>query len=284
MPNQKSSRTALGSAYLRAVHQLFDAQPKILVDSITPLLIGPTTLADINNPTNRYRSPRFSELRANIILRSRFAEDRLANAVLRGIKQYVILGAGFDTFAFRQPPWAGELKIFEVDHLVTQEMKRSMLLVSGIVIPKNVKFAHVDFEHESLPDVFTKYHISADLPTFFSWLGVTMYLKEDAVDGVLEAVARFPVGSELVLTFLQRSDQEVAVSKDDYLPLAQRVASVGEPFVSYFEPEEMETKLFNAGFSKVEFLSRSEAESRYFQKRPKDLPVPKRIGIVSAVL
>ena len=78
MPNQKSSRTALGSAYLRAVHQLFDAQPKILVDSITPLLIGPTTLADINNPTNRYRSPRFSELRANIILRSRFAEDRLA--------------------------------------------------------------------------------------------------------------------------------------------------------------------------------------------------------------
>ena len=283
MPDQKSSRTALGSAYLRAVHQLFDAQPQILNDPITPLLIGPAALEEISNPINRYRSPRFRELRANIVLRSRFAEDRLANAVLRGVKQYVILGAGFDTFAFRQPPWAKELKILEIDHLATQEMKCSMLLASRILIPKNVEFAHVDFEHESLRDVFTRYHISAKIPTFFSWLGVTMYLKEDAIDGVLEAVAKFPVDSEIVLTFSQRSDPEVAVSRDGYPPLAQRVASVGEPFVSYFDQEEMEIKLCSAGFSKVEFLSRSEAESRYFQTRPKDLPVPKRTGIVSAV-
>jgi O-methyltransferase involved in polyketide biosynthesis len=112
-----------------------------------------------------------------------------------------------------------------------------------------------------------------DKPTFFSWLGVTMYLKEDAIDAVLRSVAIFPAESEIVLTFLTQSS-------DSPSPLAQSVANLGEPWVSCFEPDALEAKLRSVGFSTVEFLSPAEAEARYFLQRPKDLPVPKKINIL----
>jgi methyltransferase (TIGR00027 family) len=116
---------------------LFDAQPRILDDPVIPLLLGPATLQKIKDPVNRYQISRFRELRSHVVLRSRFAEDRLANAVPRGIRQYIILGAGFDTFALRQPSWTQELKILEVDHSGTQGMKRSMLRTAGLAMPEN---------------------------------------------------------------------------------------------------------------------------------------------------
>jgi methyltransferase (TIGR00027 family) len=193
----------------------------------------------------------------------------------RGARQYVILGAGFDTFALRQPFWAKALRIVEVDHAATQKMKRSRIEAAGLAMPKNTSFAAIDFERESLREGLKKNSVPLDKPTFFSWLGVTMYLDEDAIDAVLRAVAAFPAGSEIVLTFAQPggpSDQ-----------FSQRSATLGEPWISYLEPDEMEKKLRGAGFSAVEFLAPSEAEARYFRDRPPDLPVPKRTSIVSAM-
>ncbi|HEY5505066.1 MAG TPA: class I SAM-dependent methyltransferase [Sedimentisphaerales bacterium] len=121
-----------------------------------------------------------------------------------------------------------------------------------------------------------RYGVTMDEPTFFSWLGVTMYLKEDAIDAVLRSVAMFPAGSEIMLTFVQPPS-------DSPSPLAQSAASFGEPWVSCFEPDTLEAKLRSVGFSTVEFLSPAEAEARYFRQRPKDLPLPKQINILSAV-
>ena len=143
-------------------------------------------------------------------------------------------------------------------------------------MPENAHFATIDFEHESLRDGLQRFPISLDEPTFFSWLGVTMYLNEDAIDGVLRSVAAFPVGSEIVLTFALPPD-------DARSPFDQRATRLGEPWISYFEPDALEAKLRGAGFSTVEFLSPSEAEARYFRQRPKDLPVPTRTNIVCAV-
>jgi methyltransferase (TIGR00027 family) len=277
MSDHKASHTAIGTAYLRAAHQLLDAQPRILNDPVALSLLGPGALQRIQNTANYYRTPESLALRTHVVLRSRFAEDRLAAAVLCGVTQYVILGAGFDTFALRQPSWAKALKIFEVDHSGTQAMKCSHLASAGLAIPDNVVFANIDFEHESLHDGLLRYHVSMDEPTFFSWLGVTMYLKEDAIDAVLRSVAMFPMGSEIVLTFAPPPG-------DSPSPLAQIVASYGEPWVSYFEPDELEARLLGAGFSKVEFLSPAEAEARYFRQHPRDLPVPKRTHILYAVL
>jgi len=276
LADYKASRTALGTAYLRAAHQLLDSPPLILDDPVALSLLGLVAVQRIKDTADRYQTPESLALRAHVVLRSRFAEDRLAAAVIRGVTQYVILGAGFDTFALRLPPWAQALKIIEVDHPGTQAVKRSHLAAAGLAMPENAAFANIDFERESLQDGLLKYQVKMDEPTFFSWLGVTIYLREDAIDAVLRSVATFPSGSEIVLTFARPPG-------DSPSPLAQRAASLDEPWVSYFEPEALEAKLRGAGFSKVEFLSPAEAEAWYFQRRPKDLPVPKRINIVSAV-
>ena len=277
MSDHEASRMAIGTAYLRAAHQLFETQPRILDDPVALLLLGPAALQRIKDTADHYRTPERLALRAHVVLRSRFAEDRLAAAVLRGITQYVILGAGFDTFALRQPPWAQALKILEVDHSGTQAMKRSHLAEAGLTMPGNAAFANIDFEHESLLDGLLRYHVLMDEPTFFSCLGVTMYLKEDAIDAMLRSVARFPAGSEIVLTFAQPP-------VDSPSQLAQRAAGFGESWVSYFEPDELEVKLRGLGFSKAEFLSPVEAEERYFRQHPGDLPVPKQTNILYAVL
>jgi len=273
----KASRTAIGTAYLRAAHQLFETPPRILDDPVALPLLGPAALQRIRDRADHYRTPEKLALRAHVVLRSRFAEDRLAAAVLRGVTQYVILGAGFDTFALRQPPWAQALKILEVDHPGTQAMKRSHLAAAGLAMPENAAFAAIDFEHETLHAALLRHRVRMNELTFFSWLGVTMYLKEDAIDAVLGSVAMFPAGSEIVLTF-------EPTTGDAPLPLAQHTASLGEPWVSYFEPEAMEAKLIGAGFSKVRPLSPSEAMERYFQQRPGDLPAPKRTNILCAML
>ncbi len=273
---RNASATALRTAYLRAAHQVLDGEPRILDDPFAVLLLGPAAMQRIKDTADRYQSPERRALRAHVVLRSRFAEDRLAAAFPRGVTQYVILGAGFDTFALRQPAWAHGLKILEVDHSGTQELKRAHLAAAGLAMPANADFADIDFEHESLSDGLLRHHFSLAEPTFFSWLGVTMYLKEDAIDAVLRSVAGFPAGSEIVLTF--------APPGDSPSPFDHRAANLGEPWVSYFEPDALEEKLRVFGFSEVEFLLPAEAEERYFRHRSIDLPAPNRKNILSAVL
>jgi methyltransferase (TIGR00027 family) len=276
MSDRNVSRTALGTAYMRAAHQILDAPPRILEDPLALRLLGPAAVQRINATVERCQTPAMRALRAHVVLRSRFAEDRLAAAVHRGVTQYILLGAGFDTFALRQPDWALPLRILEVDHAGTQTTKRTQLAAAGLTMPENAAFATIDFEHETLRDDLLLYQVSLDEPTFFSWLGVTMYLKEDAIDAVLRSVAAFPCGSEIVLTF-------APPPSDSPSPFDQRAASLGEPWVSYFTADALEAKLRGAGFSRVEFLSPAEAEARYFRDRSHDLSVPRRTNIVCAV-
>ena len=283
MSNREASRTALATAYLRAAHQLLDASPRILEDPVAVRILGKDAPLKIREAAERHGSREASAMRAHVVLRSRFAEDRLAAAVQRGVTQYVILGAGFDTFALRQPKWAESLKIFEVDHPGTQAMKRSFISEAGLELPANASFAHIDFEHESLLDGLRRHHVSLIEPTFFSWLGVTMYLNEEAIDAALQSMAAFPSGSEIVLTFLRRPDTRSKEAAEAASRLADRVASAGEPFVSRFEPEDIRTKLVGAGFSKVEFLLPDLASELYFKPRPPDLPIPRRTNIACGI-
>ncbi|HUW35875.1 MAG TPA: class I SAM-dependent methyltransferase [Rhodocyclaceae bacterium] len=278
MSDREPSRTALATAYLRAAHQLLDATPPILDDPVAVRLLGAGAAERIRAAAGHYRTPGALALRAHVVLRSRFAEDRLAAAVGRGVSQYLILGAGFDTFALRQPAWAQSLRIFEIDQPATQAAKRARLSESGLAMPANAAFADIDFERESLRAGLHRQRISSQTKTFFSWLGVTMYLSEAAIDAALQTMASFPSGSEVVLTFLQPSGPAAAAS-----PLADRVAGIGEPFVSRFEPDALREKLLAAGFTQVAFLSSEEAGARYFAARPADLPVPGKTAIASAI-
>jgi methyltransferase (TIGR00027 family) len=277
--NGSYSRTALATASMRAAHQLIDARPLILDDPLALRILGDNTADGITSALELHQNPRGMALRAHVVLRSRFCEDQLAEAVRSGVRRYLILGAGFDTFALRQPEWARKLEIVEIDHPATQAEKRSRMARAGLATPDNLRFIPMDFQRDRLIEGLASNGIHADHPTFFSWLGVTMYLDGTAIDATLRAMASFPAGSGVTLSFMQPLEPGRDGERQE---LARRVAENSEPFVSFFTPEEMEDALHKAGFDAIHFLTPEEIGSRYFSSRPADLPRPRRVGILSA--
>jgi len=252
-PERNSSRTALGVAALRAVHQLLDGEPKILDDPIAARLLNSDALRQIQANLARALEPLTQGLRAHVILRSRYAEERVAEAVERGVRQYVILGAGFDTFAYRQPEWARALRIYEVDHRATQEEKRQSLQSAGIPIPANLEFVGIDFEGVSLREGLQSSTLNFSEPAFFSCLGVLVYLTREAAEAVFQMVASFPAGSEIVFTFSAPGCSLVDGDAANRAALAGLVNSLGEPWQTYFDPETLGTDLRRLGFSDISF-------------------------------
>jgi len=284
MSDRNASNTAYGTLFMRGVHQLLDAKPLILDDPAALTLLGEDDVHQIKNTRDHHQVLEARALRTHVVLRSRFTEDRLTEAVGRGITQYVILGAGFDTFAYRQPVWAKALKIFEVDQPATQAQKQLRLQQANMSLPPNLSFAGIDFEHESLYDGLLHNRVSFTEPSFFSWLGVTMYLKENAIDAALRTIAQFPAKSEITFTFSQPQDTLSAQESSFHASLSKIVSDTGEPFVSFFTPAAIKIKLHQAGFKTIAFLSKEEAEERYFRQRPADLYIPRRSAIAYATL
>jgi methyltransferase (TIGR00027 family) len=265
-------------ALLRAVHQVLDGEPKILDDPIALRLLDPAASDHIRKHAERFAGDGARALRSHVVLRSRFAEDRLAEAVARGVRQYVVLGAGLDTFAYRQPAWARELAIFEIDHPASQDEKRRRLAAGGIAIPGNVRHVAVDFELEPLPDALVRGGVDVTAPVFFTWLGVLMYLTEAAGDAVLRAVSALVPGTEIVFTFSQPEAPRPSAAPS----LAQRAAEIGEPWLTRSDPRELEAKLRAFGFSRAGFLEPADAAALYFRGRTDGLPPPRRASIAWA--
>ena len=277
MQDQIASKTALATAYIRAAHQLLDDKPLLLNDPVALPLLGAKAAEIINSSLDRYKSSAGRGLRTHVVLRSRFTEDCLRAAVSKGASQYVLIGAGFDTFTLRRPCWARGLKIIEVDHPATQAAKREYILKAGLSEPDNVTFVPIDFVREELGEVLSRQGISFGEPTFFSWLGVCMYLEESAIDATLRVIASFAAGSQLSMTFKQ--PLEGSASK-----LSDRVSDVGEPFISFFTPGEIEAKLRQTGFSRIDFLTPEKTQEAYFMPARNDLPLPKRTDTLCAII
>src|SRR5215470_10038586 len=151
MQQEKPSRTGELTAIMRAIHQTADEEPKILADPIAPRLVDMTGNRD-EWLTSILGHSFAKQWRAGFLIRNRYAEDCLAEGVEQGLQQYAILGAGLDTFAFRQPPWARSLSIYEIDHPATQHCKCDRLAAAGIAIPPNLTFVSIDFERALLTD------------------------------------------------------------------------------------------------------------------------------------
>lgn len=275
--SRSASRTALGVAALRGLHQSMDGEPKILADPIAARLLSEAMLhaaaAFLGDP----HSPMLRDLRAHVVLRSRYAEDRLAAAVARGVSQCIILGAGLDTFAYRQPAWARQLRIYEVDHPASQAEKRQRLAQAGIALPDNVQFVAIDFEQTSLADGLQAAGVDRASKSFFSCLGVLMYLSEAAVNALLALVAQFPAGSEIVFTFQQ-------TGRDTEPAMASKVAALGEPWTYDIQPDALAQQLAALGFQGLEELAPEDAQARYFQGRTDGLRAPLKWGIAAAVV
>lgn len=282
MSGRQASRTAEGAALLRAAHQALDGEPKILDDPVAIHLLG-ASAAEAIGAGEPLQEPTVRLARAATVLGGRFIEDELRSAVERGVRQYVVLGAGLDTFAYRQPSWASVLRIIEVDHPASQQNKRERLAAAGVSIPPNVAFVPIDFELTTLADGMASDRFDATLPTFFAWRGVTQYLTRPGIEATLRYVLSLPRSSEIALTFCLPD----AVAREDEAAVrffAEYGAGLGEPWLSRFEPERMVEWLRELGFSAVTHLTPEAARERYFGGRNDGLRAPIYEQVVSAIV
>jgi methyltransferase (TIGR00027 family) len=259
-------------AMRRAAHQIFD-NPRVLEDPIAVPIIGPEAAAKLEAERYRSRGRVARGFRAYMAARSRYAEDELAGAVSRGAKQYVILGAGLDTFAYRNPYGNGVLRVFEVDYPTTQEWKRRKLVAAGISIPASVTYAAVDFERQAPADGLLAAGFDACVATFFSWLGVVMYLTEESIMTTLGFIASTPPGGGIAFDFAVPRASLSWTGRLAFDVISHRVAASGEPFRTFFDPRALAEKLASLGFHSVENLGTAEINSRYFKDRHDDLRV-----------
>lgn len=267
METGRASRTALRVAHRRAVHQVLD-QPCILCDPIAVPLLG----WDFAIDHARESHPIARAFRAFMAARSRLAEDELAAAVERGITQYVVLGAGLDTFAYRSP-FAG-LRVFEVDFPPTQEWKRMLLAEAEIAVPGNVVFVPLDFEHKTLGEGLAEAELDVCSAAFFGWLGVVPYLTLEAFRATVAAIGKLPSPTAVVFDFALAPEMLGPSARAAFEMLSARVAAAGEPFKLFFTPEDLERELRSAGFATVELVGADDLNRRYFAGRSDGLALP----------
>ena len=278
METGRASKTAFRVAMRRAVHQVLD-QPCVLVDPIAVPLLGPRFAFD----QEREMHPVARAFRAFMAARSRFAEDRLAEAVESGVNQYAVLGAGLDTFAYRNP-FPG-LRVFEVDFPATQEWKRTFLTEAAIPVPDSLTFVPLDFEHKTLAAGLAEAGFDLNTSAFFGWLGVVPYLTRDAFRATLRAIAQLPAGSGVCFDYALSPESMSPLRRRAFEALAARVAAVGEPFQLFFTPEELESELRSAGFQTIEFADSDRLNALYFKNRSDGLKLPSEgLGMMATAL
>ncbi|MGM9967091.1 MAG: class I SAM-dependent methyltransferase [Rummeliibacillus sp.] len=264
--------TAVRVALWRALHVQIDEQPHVLEDEVGLKLIAPED--DWRKRPDM--DPKFtSGFRASIVARARFIEDLVTDKLEQGIKQYVILGAGLDTFAERRPEIAAQMQVFEVDQPETQDWKRKRLIETGFGIPEWLKLVPVDFEAgSSWWHQLQNTGFDASRPAVVASTGVTQYLTKEAIFATLRQVATLAPGTTLAMTFLLPFDQTEPDIKKDAEEAKKGAKSSGTPFISFFTPQEMIDLALKAGFREAKHVSSADLNERYFAGRTDSLSLP----------
>ncbi|MGX4770431.1 class I SAM-dependent methyltransferase [Bradyrhizobium guangdongense] len=275
------SRTALVTSLMRALHSRFDPFPLFndpwgdrLVSEAERERMTARILARMDEDTRAraLRTPASvldeflltNTALPGVVIRSRYAEDALREAAMRGIKQYVLIGAGLDSFVLRRPASSDALTIFEIDHPATQTMKIQRIKECGMSLPPSVHFVAADLANEDLVSVLNRSRFRPDEKAFFSWLGVSVYLTRQANLATLRSVATCGArGSELVFTYVDQAEFAPNTSRSPHNENAKVVAQIGEPWISGFYPDEIVDDLARVGLNVVEDLDGKAMWERY---------------------
>jgi methyltransferase (TIGR00027 family) len=268
----RPSATAISVASLRAAHlHLFDG-PKILEDAFALQMSGARDIEDLRARLSRAKRPQLQRMSAYFACRHRFSEDRLRLALKRGVSQVVLLGAGLDTLALREPGIAGRVHFVEVDHPDSQLWKLERLRTLGLATP-GVKYVPVDFASQNLEEKLAAAGVRMAQPTYFAWLGVTQYISEAAANTTLSLAGRHAVGSEIVfdiiIPFEDLSPDEMQISAAARASSQER----GEPWISLYRREEITSRLLALGFGSVQPLTPEDASQYYFGQPPGIAPL-----------
>lgn len=286
--NAPPKPSALAVAVLRAAHQLLDA-PLVFEDPLALTILGPDEQAALRADLAQFAHPLWVALRASLAVRSRLAEDEWARAQQRGVRQYVILGAGLDTCAYRPGlgPGAGagaDVRLFEVDLPATQQWKRDCLRVAGIAEPANLRYVPVDFGRASLAAQLAAAGFRHDQPAFFSWLGVTVYLKQEDVMATLRLIAAGAPGSGVVFDYGVTPGLLEPVQRAARQFIADQTAARGEPWQSHFDPDALSASLQGLGFGVVDNYTPAQIAQRYLAGRSDGLRVGGVTRLIAAVV
>jgi methyltransferase (TIGR00027 family) len=281
----RSSYTALSTALMRAAHSRLDAEPLFddtwgdrlvpaaaraafletalaahAADGVLPAAL--TGSASLDADAVLDAALRAASGYTNVVVRTRFTEDALRLAVARGVDQYVIIGAGFDSFGLRQPSFARHVEVFEVDHPTPQSLKRRQVTACGVRVPRTLHWVAADLAVEDLAAALARSAYAPGKATFFAWLGVTMFLSREANRAVLRAIASCsPAGSELVFTYF---DQRIFdASSAAFEDLRDSVRVLGEAFKSAFDHERLPQELRSLGFELLEDVDEAALLRRY---------------------
>lgn len=270
-PESTPDNTAIRVALWRALHLEVDSPPHVFDDAIGLKLVAPEPGWQKRPDMSPFTRP----FRASILGRARFVEDLVGEQVARGVGQYVILGAGLDTFAQRRPDLGEHLQVFEVDQPGPQLWKRRRLADSGLPIPPSLHFVPVDFEAgDGWWDRILDAGFDPERPAIVASTGVSMYLTEDAIAATLRQAAALASGSTLVMSFML----PIEMADPDVRPGIERAAegarANGTPFISFFKPEAMLALARNAGFKHVRHVSAAAIAQRYFAGRTDGLRPP----------
>jgi methyltransferase (TIGR00027 family) len=298
---QRDEFMGLNVAKHRAAHQILD-NPKILEDPLALRIIGPEAESTLRLRLAQFQKPEACASRAGVMVRNRYAEDELAGSIQRGIRQYVILGAGLDTFAYRNP--FSFLRVFEVDHPATQAWKRSCLEKAAIPIPASVTHISVDFERQRLTDALRQSGFKSDELTFVSFIGVVRYLSRESVISVLTSiVSSMRAGSEVVFDFgpppsllllfqgrARPGRTEVLFDSSSFPSLPQRLRKLAYQMIvnwtfknndfwpTYFDPAPLTRDLKRIGFADVQHFGSTELNVRYCKDRTDGLRIRNKSG------
>jgi len=256
--------TAVRTALWRALHLQVDPKPYVFEDETGLKLVAP----EEGWQQRPDMHPKFTKrLRASVVARARFIEDLIIEESKKGIRQYVILGAGLDTFAQRKPGIASKLQVYEIDQPETQAWKQQRLTELGFGIPEWLHFVPVDFEISSWWEQLLKSGFDIYEPALVSCTGVSLYLTKDAIDSTLRQIASLPAGSQLAMTFylpLELMDEEDKPLQEIALKGAREA---GTPMVSFFSRKEIKELAQKAGFKEAKTISTQEMEPLYFSGR-----------------
>jgi methyltransferase (TIGR00027 family) len=282
LPGQ-ASQTMIRTAMRRAAHQLLDS-PRIFDDPMAVGLVPEASEQAILATLDEHRAHLPTLFRSLYAFRNRFAEDRLAEAVARGANQYVIVGAGLDTFPWRQPDFAKRLSIFYVDHPATLAWTTARFRQRGLPMPENLFFVAVDFEAEGLANQLGLHGFGRDTGTFCSMLGVTQYLSRDAIERVLRFVVGLPTLSEIVLSFAPPDDELEGEDLAAAIHSVNFTESLGEPWITRLRPSEAFGLLTFLGFGEVFHLTPKRAHQHYFAGRDDMLKAPRIEQLIAAIV
>jgi methyltransferase (TIGR00027 family) len=297
MEQGRPSETAVGGALARAAHPLLDAPPWVFIDPLAAPLAGFDGAASIGDALNRLETqlaegcaPEVAtewirSTRIGVMLRARYVEDEVETAARRGVAQYVILGAGFDSFAYRRRDLAPSLRVFEVDYPSTQERKKERLEALGIEIPANLTFVPVDFERQTLLQELCHAGFRSDEAAFFSCCGVTWYLSEAAIIQTLKHIAAAAqAGGEIVFDYVIPSNFLNEQDSHVMRLLEAMAARMGEPAGTTFTPEQVCNVMRPLGYRDVHNIGPEQANRMYLANRADAIRVHPSMYLVRARL